>query len=1325
MIKQEPFAFQGMTQDVVEDKHSTTLYYEANNIRISTTDSQTVGGLTNEKGTTLKLTIPNPVVDSSANTITAGNQIILYKNSELNSLGSSGNQIIISKVLTKEGFVLLSTDNNGFDCVWEITDIFNDYSLKLIYCGNLKFSTSYPIQTIFNYENKNIQKIYWADGVNQLRFLNLKHSIANGDLEELIDLKSESINIVGKYDLSQPKLTGLTGGGNNKASMVQYSYNLYKLNGAQTTISPFSELVPLDNGKVLGGGDINETVGVSPQMTISKLDTNYTHLKVYAIRYTSYNETPSIDLIIDEEINSYTNYRFLDDGNNISSIGLTEFLFLGSNPLIPKHIVAKDNRLLAANYKDNAYELDIDCRAYSHDSSGATKLYSGNVIYKNGQLEGVNRIFSGSTAVANYNYDPNQDAINPNYDVYKYQKNGFILGGEGLFFRYKLLQKAAGQFNKDLKYLRFFKDNEIYRIGVEFYNKLGQKTEAKWIADFKAPEGNLNGLYNTLTVELKISEFNSYINSLNLDDDEKPVGYRILRAERNSRDMSILCQGSLTGMMFQGTNDAPNFQYWDNNSNIPKEAKKNVKIPIPITRGFVSKGEQLINPTSNLARMSGSGNYIEDRQEIYSDIDADLKNQHSFQYTKMMQLHSPDILFNTGIVFGGGLQVKVRGVARLTETNMEFRKYYNDSRAQNIAQKVENTQSLLFTARSATGSVISPIYDGGRANLTEYRQYNRKYATFDTTSLNITRPIYQIPEIAERGQGATSYAGDSEFRYVNTMTGVITDTRKRGGDDDPSLVRVNSHGERCGVLVLGDDSTKEEDRPTLESIKPSDTEIDGLLIAEVKRPDSYIYNGGIYGGLLLEDKARTSYIQIGDYQLIGTATTQIDSPGDTYVQTFRFARLCKTDTEVYDNTTMQLTEIVEHRVETTINLRNRSDLSLLGWDNKFQPQYQEFHNYNRVYSQQNNLVRNQEDSFKFKKVSDFGVRIISTKVKVPGETIDSWTDFLENEVIDLDGKYGPINHIINSNDEIFTLQDFAIARVAVNPRIQTQADDGVSIELGTGKVLHDYHYLTTSSGSLNKWSILHTPSGFMYLDLTTKALYYVVGKGVKEISLLAGMDSFFKNNLDYESVANDNPILSLGVSSGYDTLNKVALITVHQPNNSFTISYNEKYQKFESFYDYKPAIYINRGTKLLSLNPDKNKVYEHFTGEYGNFYGVKYKSNFTLQIAPKTNDAIFNNLSFRSKTTLNGTDVHNISLSKIRAYNEYQDSGEVNLVLNKNLSRKFRMWRLNIPRAKVNNTNTLDKIRGQWAKVFLEMNNDENYNIIIHNTNVFYTSYPN
>ena len=118
-----------------------------------------------------------------------------------------------------------------------------------------------------------------------------------------------------------------------------------------------------------------------------------------------------------------------------------------------------------------------------------------------------------------------------------------------------------------------------------------------------------------------------------------------------------------------------------------------------------------------------------------------------------------------------------------------------------------------------------------------------------------------------------------------------------------------------------------------------------------------------------------------------------------------------------------MTEIVEFRVETRIDIKNRNDLSNIAWNSRQEPKHSEYTNYNEVYSQQPILTKTSDVGFKFKKVQEFDTRVISTKVKTPGEFIDSWTDILENESIDLDGQYGPINAVITLKDEIFCLQD--------------------------------------------------------------------------------------------------------------------------------------------------------------------------------------------------------------------------------------------------------------------------------------------------------------
>lgn len=1338
MIQQLTHSYKGMNQDLLKDKQSLDLYYDANNIRIIDNTPQSLGGVSNEKGNKLLFTIPSPVVNSNG-TITYGDKSLTFKlktgnellNSNLPSI--SGIQRGIGNTLTKDGFILFSTDNNGFDCIWEVIEILEgNYDLKLLYCRNLGFSSNNPIQAVFNYENENIQKIYWVDGINQLRFLNIKHSILNGDPEELIDLKSSSINMVGDYSLSQIKLSNKFGGGTHTSGMIQYAYNLYNLNGSQTTISPLSELIPLDKGANNGGGEVNEIVGTSLSMNIETLDDNYSYIKIYAIKYTSFNEIPSISLIKNEKIDTYSNYSFIDSGSVLGTLSLSEFLFLGSNPFNPKHIESKDNRLFASSYDDSAFKLDIDCRAYSHDSQGNTKLYTGDVTHNGTILEGGNiQLFFNYQSVDTYDYPLYDDAINPDYDKYKYQKNGAILGGEGKFIKYRLVKTNKIELTKDLKYLRFFKDDEIYRIGIQFYNKYGQKTEVKWIADFKAPKGNLGNNFNTLEVSIKETEFNNYINSLNLSDVNKPVGYKIVRANRELKDRTILCQGVLTGMMVQTFRNLSDRSYWRNESNRQKESLSRTKIPLFLTRGFtIPSEENVLYPSKHLRQMSEFRG--EDKDEIYSDNRPSYRKQNSWQYNKMMQMYSPDILFNTGLTFGEGLKLKPKGLALHTETNWWSKRINTGNGETTIERKFTDVNSTRPYINEGRFGIIGPEWrlNDDRTGATSY---NRKYNDYlDFNNDNKDYHIYGAPEITEKDQGTKTYNGDPKFNYINNLKAVISDGRHNdaydGLDNDlESITSVNSVGARCLTIVLGKGrELDEKNRKSIEDLLPNFSYLrDGLVLSEVKRDKSYTYNGQLYGGLSVANKSNTEYIEIGEYKSIDNVVNFIESPGDIYVQNFKIGRISKDDTQILDVRVITVTEAIEFNVETTINLDNRNDTSFLGWDNVFQPKYDDYHKYNRVYSQSNTLVKSTTDNSLIRDVNNFDTRIISSKLKIPNETIDSWTDFLENETIDLDGKYGPITSLLNWNDNMYALQTFATSLISINPRVQTQANDGVGIELGTGNILHDYNYLSTSSGCSNKWSPILSPSGFYFIDIVNNDLIKVQGNQLSKLSLTKGMNSFFQNNLNYSILKKDNPFLKEGITGIYDRHHETALFTVLQGNNSFTLSYNEKSQMFESFYDYKPSMYINKGFKLLSLDEPNNGVYEHFTGKVGEYYGVLYPSNITMQYFTQYQDSIFNNITFRSMLSENGVDIRNKSLTQIKAWNEYQNTGLTDLILNKNISRKFRLWKANIPRVKVNGKPTLDRMRGQWFKLLLQFDNVENQNLILHDTNIYYTAYPN
>ena len=63
--KKVKYTFGGANQDVSKSKHSPQFYFEGQHIRISATDTQSTGGVTNEKGTELIISLPSITIIST------------------------------------------------------------------------------------------------------------------------------------------------------------------------------------------------------------------------------------------------------------------------------------------------------------------------------------------------------------------------------------------------------------------------------------------------------------------------------------------------------------------------------------------------------------------------------------------------------------------------------------------------------------------------------------------------------------------------------------------------------------------------------------------------------------------------------------------------------------------------------------------------------------------------------------------------------------------------------------------------------------------------------------------------------------------------------------------------------------------------------------------------------------------------------------------------------------------------------------------------------------------------------------------------------------
>ena len=195
-----------------------------------------------------------------------------------------------------------------------------------------------------------------------------------------------------------------------------------------------------------------------------------------------------------------------------------------------------------------------------------------------------------------------------------------------------------------------------------------------------------------------------------------------------------------------------------------------------------------------------------------------------------------------------------------------------------------------------------------------------------------------------------------------------------------------------------------------------------------------------------------------------------------------------------------------------------------------------------------------------------------------------------------------------------------------------------------------------------------------------------------------------------------------GIRCFYDNTN--ADLYICTPED--TLCYSEKLGQFVSFLDYHNVMgMFNIDSEYYALNYPYGdsesgvKLWGMFQGEYNSFFGKTYQTDFTfISNENSLNDKIFSNIELRGdfrwwaknevEEDFNSPDHlvdHRRMFDTVRVWDEYQDTGEIDLRfiddIPSNMKKKFRIWRMDIPRDK---DNTRQRIRNTWAKVKFTMN---------------------
>ena len=361
--------------------------------------------------------------------------------------------------------------------------------------------------------------------------------------------------------------------------------------------------------------DAQSNSGVMVSVHISKEYIHLGKIKVFRIQYFQNGQMPTISIIYDAATGCTkdvdADISICDTGQEaLEQISVEEYNSMQGVRIIPNSLAVKNGYLFAANTKTYQTTIkgfeDWDARAYRFDKNGnctLTDVNGGNKI--DIKANNIPNVPANHDCFQSYNDINTNQTIDGTNQVY--DKTGSYVGGSGLNVEWRFIispqvgdsckrqfkgsddytrkvgtlynyvsrdnvkqQKSyyvtssggvqlasnGDKFDKGIKsntyLLQSLRRNELYRYGIVLYDKYGQASPAKWIADIRTPNMT-DPQFNIFTSNTKVNDTRYELVVRNLGIQFKVsnlpagcVGYQIVRCSRHEEDMATISQGVLS-----------------------------------------------------------------------------------------------------------------------------------------------------------------------------------------------------------------------------------------------------------------------------------------------------------------------------------------------------------------------------------------------------------------------------------------------------------------------------------------------------------------------------------------------------------------------------------------------------------------------------------------------------------------------------------------------------------------------------------------------------------------------------------------------------------
>ena len=397
----------------------------------------------------------------------------------------------------------------------------------------LGFSVDHPIEAVARYESELTQRVYWTDGLNSVKTINIVD-------ENIAELPFKYLSLVPPVNMVAVKVESVLAGGSLKAGMYQYAYRLKTREGLETRFTPFSNPVHVVNrGRNYWKYEedpelVQETHGVSPGedttssvfLSVTDIDTDYDIIEFAAI-YREHLEGVKDVYVFATRVIANSNVKVHHrDSVGEYTISLQEALAFSLRVDSAKTIATVDNVLFLGNVREDTIDIKFNSRAYR---------------YKRYDSETNHFPYKSTNDITTYVDNPDStdlpleedDDINPFNDLdgndltstkkFKYKKDGFTLGGDGPFVSYKFIKRrisgdtllattteippfisssepttgcegsidnnSEGDYKSGVVSNSFtgYQRDEVYRFGIVLHDLRGNPNHVSWIGDIRFP----------------------------------------------------------------------------------------------------------------------------------------------------------------------------------------------------------------------------------------------------------------------------------------------------------------------------------------------------------------------------------------------------------------------------------------------------------------------------------------------------------------------------------------------------------------------------------------------------------------------------------------------------------------------------------------------------------------------------------------------------------------------------------------------------------------------------------------------------------------------